>query len=209
MPRREDERSEFATLGRSAAVLMENYGNSIIRRLTVVSRRFLENAPEGFTASPLLSPRGVLWIARAEQRETLDTALAEARQLVPSIHAVDCAAAQRLCPVLREEYLAAAVLEPDAMDMDVHAIHRGFLKGFRQRNGELVTSAKVTRLVRSGEGWEVHTAKEQFSGGIVVNAAGAWCDEVGKLAGARLIGLTPKRRTAFIFEGPTHSDCRS
>src|SRR5215510_8072817 len=102
----------YHSTGRSAAVLTENYGNSIIRRLTVASRGFLENAPEGFTSSPLLSPRGVLWIAREEQRDRLTAALGEARQLVPSIHAVDCPEAKRLCPVLREDYLAAAVLEP-------------------------------------------------------------------------------------------------
>jgi len=195
----------YHSTGRSAAVLTENYGNSIIRRLTVVSRRFLENPPEGFTTSPLLSLRGVLWIAREDQQDTLAQTLAEAQQLVPSIHAVDCTEAKRLCPVLQEEYFVAAVLEPDAMDMDVHAIHQGFLKGFRNRKGNLVTNAEVTHLERSGESWVVHTTKDRFSTGVVVNAAGAWCDEVGKLVRARPIGLVPKRRTAFIFDGPENS----
>jgi D-arginine dehydrogenase len=199
----------YHSTGRSAAVLTENYGNSIIRRLTVASRQFLENAPNGFTASPLVSPRGVLWIAREEQRDSLTAVLSEARKLVPSIHAVGRAEAKRLCPVLREEYLAAAVFEPEAMDMDVHAIHQGFLKGLRRRNGDLVTTAEVTRLIRSSDTWEVHTANKRFSAGIVVNAAGAWCDEIGKLAGAKPIGLTPKRRTAFIFDGPTNSDLQA
>ncbi len=199
----------YHSTGRSAAVLTENYGNSIIRRLTVASRQFLENAPEGFTSSPLISPRGMLWIAREEQRDTLGTMLTEARKLVPSIHAVNCAEAKWLCPVLRDEYLAAAVLEPEAMDMDVHAIHQGFLKGFRHRNGELITNAEVTRLERSGDGWEVHTAKDRLSASVVINAAGAWCDEIGKLAGARSIGLTPKRRTALIFDGPDNSELRA
>ena len=196
----------YHSTGRSAAVLTENYGNAIIRRLTVASRQFLQRAPEGFTPSPLVSPRGVLWIAREEQRDRLTAALSEARKLVPSIHAVDCTEAKRLCPVLREDYLTAAVLEPEAMDMDVHAIHQGFLKGFRQRRGELMTTAEVKRLLRTAHTWEVYTAHERFAAGIVVNAAGAWCDEVGKLAGARPVGLIPKRRTAFIVDGPATSD---
>jgi D-arginine dehydrogenase len=196
----------YHSTGRSAAVLTENYGNAIIRRLTVASRGFLEKAPDQFTSSPLVSPRGVLWIAREEQQETLAAMLSEARQLVPSIHAIGRAEAKRWCPVLREEYLAAAVLEPEAMDMDVHAIHQGFLQSFRRRNGELVVKAEVVRLSRAAETWEVYTAQERFTVGIVVNAAGAWCDEIGKIAGARPIGLTPKRRTAFIFDGPTQSD---
>jgi len=196
----------YHSTGRSAAVLTENYGNSIIRRLTVASRGFLENAPAEFTTSPLVSPRGVLWIAREEQRKTLVTMLNEAQKLVPSIHEMDVTEAKRLCPVLREEYLAAAVLEPEAMDMDVHAIHQGFVKILRHRKGELMVNAEVKRLNRSADMWEVHTAHERFRARVVVNAAGAWCDEVGKIAGARPVGLTPKRRTAFIFDGPTQSD---
>jgi D-arginine dehydrogenase len=196
----------YHSTGRSAAVLTENYGNAIIRRLTVASRGFLENAPDQFTSSPLVSPRGVLWIAREEQQETLAAMLSEAQQLVPSIHAIGRAEAKRWCPVLRNEYLAAAVLEPEAMDMDVHAIHQGFLRSFRRRNGELVVKAEVVRLSRVAETWEVYTAHERFTAGLVVNAAGAWCDEIGKIAGARPIGLIPKRRTAFIFDGPTQSD---
>jgi D-arginine dehydrogenase len=192
----------YHATGRSAAVLTENYGNAIIRRLTIASRGFLEHPPHGFTSSPLLLPRGVLWIAREDQRERLMSALVDAQSLVPSIHAVDRAEALRLCPVLREAYLAAAVLEPDAMDLDVHAIHQGFLAGCRHRGGEVVAEAEVSRLVRSTRSWEIHTQRESFSTGVVVNAAGAWCDELGKLAGAQPIGLTPKRRTAFIFDGP-------
>jgi len=199
----------YHSTGRSAAVLTENYGNSIIRRLTVASRQFLENAPEGFTSSPLISPRGMLWIAREEQRDTLGTMLTEARKLVPSIHEIDCAEAKRLCPALRDEYLATAILEPEAMDMDVHAIHQGFLRGFRRRTGDLITGAAVTGLVRSGDSWEVWATKERFGASIVVNAAGAWCDEIGRLATARAIGLTPKRRTAFVFDGATHSDLQA
>jgi D-arginine dehydrogenase len=90
--------------------------------------------------------------------------------------------------------------------MDVHAIHQGFLQSFRRRNGELMVKAEVVRLSQTAETWEVYTTQERFNAGIVVNAAGAWCDEIGKIAGTRPIGLTPKRRTAFIFDGPTQSD---
>src|SRR5262249_24337749 len=145
----------YHSTGRSAAVLTENYGNAIIRRLTVASRQFLEKPPDQFTSSPLITPRGVLWIAREEQQATLATMLSEAQQLVPSIDAIDRAEAKRRCPVLRDEYMAAAVLEPEAMDMDVHAIHQGFLQSFRRRNGEVVLKAEVVGLSRAAGTWEV------------------------------------------------------
>jgi D-arginine dehydrogenase len=199
----------YHSTGRSAAVLTENYGNTTIRRLTIASRGFFEDPPEGFASYPLMSPRGALWVAREDQQETLAAELAEAQQLVPSIHAVDFSQAKKLCPVLQEGYLVGTVLEPDVMDLDVNEIHQGFLRGFKRRKGEVVTDAEVRRLARSGDGWVVHVSKESFSAGIVVNAAGAWCDEVGKLAGARPIGLTPKRRTAITFDGPANSSLQS
>ena len=36
----------------------------------------------------------------------------------------------------------------------------------------------------------------------MINAAGAWADEMGRLAGAQTIGLQPCRRSAFVFAPP-------
>lgn len=127
---------------------------------------------------------------------------AETRKLVPSMRRLDAKAALALVPALRPDLLAGAVLEPDAMDMDVAAIHQGYLKMLRQRGGRLVTSAEVTALARDGERWRVGTGAGDFVAPVVVNAAGAWCDVVAAMAGARPIGLVPKRRTAFTFDVP-------
>lgn len=188
--------------GRSAAVLTENYGNAIVRRLTLATRPFLEHPPDGFTEYPLTAPRQMLWIAREDQRAGLDASLVEAQRLVPSIHAVTGDEAGELCPALRNDYVTAGVLEPNALDLDVHAIHQAFLGGLRRRQGRLVTDAEVVGLTRSGASWEVNTPTAQYAAGVVVNAAGAWCDMIGKLAGAQPVGLVPKRRTAFTFDGP-------
>ena len=189
--------------GRSAAVLTENYGNSIIRRLTLATRPFLEHPPDGFTEYPLTAPRQMLWIARADQKAGLAATLGEAQRLVPTIRAVEPAEASALCAVLRTGYVAYAILEPHALDLDVHAIHQGFLRGLRDRGGRVVTHAEVVRLRQTDTSWEVHTPQQQYAAGVVVNAAGAWCDVIGRLAGARPVGLVPKRRTAFTCDGPT------
>ena len=188
--------------GRSAAVLTENYGNSIIRRLTLATRPFLEHPPESFTEYPLTAPRQMLWIAREDQKATLEATLDEAQRLVPSIRTVDPAEAHSLCSALRPEYIASAVLEPHALDLDVHAIHQGFLRGLRNKGGTVLTDAEVVQLRPSGTSWEIHTPRQQYASAVVVNAAGAWCDVVGRLAGARPVGLVPKRRTAFTCDGP-------
>jgi D-arginine dehydrogenase len=88
------------------------------------------------------------------------------------------------------------------MDMDVHVIHQGFLRGARAAGMQLVCDAGVTHIAREGNAWRVQTSAGEFSAPIIVNAAGAWCDEIARLAGAAPVGLVPKRRTAFTFEAP-------
>src|SRR5690348_8388886 len=111
----------YHSTGRSAALYTENYGNDVIRALTVASGRFFHSPPQGFAEAPLLKARGALVIARPEQGAELADAVAAARRLVPSIRRVDAAAAIGLCPVLRREWLGGGLFEPDAMGMDAHA----------------------------------------------------------------------------------------
>ena len=115
---------------------------------------------------------------------------------------LDSAAACALTPVLRAERVIGAVYEPDASDMDVHAIHQGFLRGIRRAGGGLLADAPVGSLHREGGVWQVQAGAHALEAPLVVNAAGAWSDAIGMLAGARPIGLQPKRRSAFIFAPP-------
>jgi D-arginine dehydrogenase len=105
--------------------------------------------------------------------------------------------------------LLGGVYEPDASDLDVHAIHQGFLRGVRRAGGTVVGDAEVTGLVREGGVWRVTAGGKTYEAPVVVNAAGAWCDVVGALAGARPLGLQPKRRSAFIFAPPAGCDASS
>ena len=196
----------YHTTGRSAAVYTEAYGNSVVRAITVASRGFFAAPPPGFADHALLTPRGVLLIGRADQVAALDAEAETARRLVPTVRRLDAQAARAIVPVLRSDYVAGAVLEPDARDMDVHAIHQGFLKGMRGRGGELVVNAEVTGLAHAGNEWQVETTAGTYAAPVVVNAAGAWSDEVASLAGARPVGLVPKRRTAFLFRPPAPTD---
>jgi D-arginine dehydrogenase len=98
--------------------------------------------------------------------------------------------------------VAGGLLEPDAMDIDVHALHQGYLRGLRARGGSLVCGAEARLLAHDGADWQVETAAGGFAAPVVVDAAGAWADELGRMAGAAPIGLVPKRRTAITFDPP-------
>src|SRR5262249_23254278 len=149
----------------------ETYGNRVIRALTIASRPFFEKPPPGFSEHPLLTPRGTLVIARADQRAQLEAALAESKAILPSVAGIDSARATALCPALRPGYVASAFYEEDARDMDVHAIHQGFLRGFRNAGGRLVCDAEVLGLAREKDGWRIETRAGGFTAGVLVNAA--------------------------------------
>src|SRR5580704_10268655 len=83
----------YHSTGRSAASFTENYGGAFIRRLAIASRGFLQDPPAGFCDHPLLAPRGIITIARADQLEMLEAQLGQARALVPSIERMQAAAA--------------------------------------------------------------------------------------------------------------------
>ncbi len=192
----------YHSTGRSAALFTEAYGNRVVRALTVASRAFYEAPPAGFSDHPMLSPRGALWVGTDAQMATLKRQYHETHELVASINWVDAHEARRIVPALREDYVAAGVYEPDAMDIDVNALHQGYLRGLKARGGRLITDAELISLKHSGGIWRLDTKAGPIEAPIVVNAAGAWCDEVGRQAGAKPIGLVPKRRTAMIFDGP-------
>jgi D-arginine dehydrogenase len=197
------------TTGRSAAFLVESYGNAVVRRLTGAGRPFLEKPPDDFAPHPLVHPRPVLWIAREDQREHLAAALESGRESGAALYRVDEAGGRALCPALRPGHVVGGVVEPNAMSIDVAGLLQAFLRGLRRRGGEVVTGVEVTGLERTGDAWEIRAGGRRFRAGVVVNAAGAWCEAVGRLAGARPIGLRPLRRTIITFDPPPGCDIRT
>ena len=192
----------YHTTGRSAAMYMQTYGGPLTKGLAVTGRSFLTDPPSDFAASPLLSPREVLYVGRADQIDMLDRFYEENRRRVPTLARLDANQALEQPVPLREDYVAGAVLEPEAEEIDVAALHQGFLRGLRARGGTLMTEAGVTAFARARGLWHAETPAGAYCAPVVVNAAGAWCDAVAACAGVAPIGLQPKRRTAFIFDGP-------
>jgi len=222
-----EEQPGLHSTGRSAAMFMESYGSPQVRALTRASRPFLEQPPAGFCSTPLMAPRGALYIARADQRQELqalyDTLLADG---CPA-QWLEGAAARALVPVLLPQACNAAVLDPLAADLDVHALHQGFLRGARAQGAQLRCGAEVLSMqadttgrtdadgdadpdpdtdTNTDGGWLLHTRTGTVHAGRVVNAAGAWADELATRAGINPIGLEPRRRSAFVFEGPDGVD---
>jgi D-arginine dehydrogenase len=197
----------YHSTGRSAAIFMESYGSAQVRALTRASRAFFESPPENFTDTPLLQKRDALMIASADQLDLLEAAFDELKPKAPDLIRLDARAALALLPVLRPQAVAAALYDPAVQDIDVDALHQGYLRVVRRAEGRIVCNAEIVGAIFQQGLWTVETASgDTFTAPIVVNASGAWCDEIAKLAGVTPIGLVPKRRSAFTFAAPAGVD---
>lgn len=190
--------------GRSAALFSEYFGTATVRALTSASRTFYAHPPAGFEGVEPLRPRGSLVLSGPgpEDDEEFERVLVEAPNAAEPAVEVTPAEARRLCGALRPGAFRRAMLKPGAQDVDVHAVHQYFLKTLRSRGGAIRVGTRVTGLRRSGGVWTATTADGGYSAPVVVNAAGAWADELARSAGALPVGLVAYRRTVAVIPSP-------
>jgi D-arginine dehydrogenase len=198
-----EESAGYHTTGRSAAIWIQNYGPRDVRLLSAASRAFFENPPPGFADAPIFAQRPVVTLAPADQREAMQAMLDAGEGLEP-ISLEEIAA---MGPPLRAGYAVAAAIERDSFDMDVAGLHGGFLRQLRAAGGVLALRHRAGRIERRDGVWRAETSSGAvFTAPVLVDAAGAWGDEVATLAGVAPVGLQPKRRTALIVDPGAH-DC--
>lgn len=198
----------YHATGRSAALYTVAYGTPQVRALTAASRAFYDAPPAGFAEHPLLTPRGELVVDFSGDAAELQRQYEQAREHVAEARLISADDTCAMVPVLRRELVHGALFDPSAADIDTAALHQGYLRGIRQQGGEIHCNREVLSIDRDGEGWQVECAGQRYRTRVLINAAGAWCDELARLAGLPGIGLQPKRRAAFTFNGPPGIDCQ-
>lgn len=177
----------YHSTGRSAAFWHETLGGPPVQQLSLASLDTLEHG--GF-----LTPRTSLNVADADHVPLLDALEMRFVGHGAALTRVDHAGVLKWVPRATEE-LVAGVVEDRCADIDVGALHGACLKMFRQSGGVLETGFRVNRLRRAGGMWQVSAGNRTIEAKTLVNAAGAWADEIATLAGAAVLGLQPTRRT--------------
>jgi D-arginine dehydrogenase len=196
----------YHATGRSAAMFSETYGNATVRAISTASKAFYLHPPAGFAEHALVTPRGALVVGGESDRAALQADWQAMQALVPNVAWWTQEQILQRVPVLKPGFACCGMFEPDAMDMDVHAIHQGFLRGARAAGATLQCQAEVQRLQRVAGVWQVSTSAGAYEAPVLINAAGAWGDELALLAGVRPVGLVPRRRTAFTTAAPAGCD---
>ena len=190
--------SDRHATGRSAAAFIASYGNATVRELNAASRPWFDSQGEGWSEQSLLHPRPALWIGdetSAPSTEAMATQVAGSGLPLQRLTAEETA---RLCPVITDGWCGQSLLDPDACDIDVAATMAALRRQFLAAGGEIACRSGVTALTRSASAWTVAVSDHEVSCATVVNAAGAWADQVAELAGVQPVGLRPLQRTIAV-----------
>jgi D-arginine dehydrogenase len=174
----------YHATGRSAAFWSETYGGPGVQPLTTASEIALK-------AGGFLEPLGSLHIGRADDAAAIDAFLAAFEGSAVPLARVDPGA---IVPGLREEW-TLGVMEPTCAYIDVAALHAAGLATAKRHGARLVTDAPFRSATRNNRRWHIETRAGTFDASIIVNAAGAWVDDVARLAGVAPIGIRAYRRT--------------
>ncbi|WP_448582562.1 NAD(P)/FAD-dependent oxidoreductase [Thermaurantiacus sp.] len=190
----------YHTTGRSAAFYAETYGGPGVQPLTTASKAFFQKPPPGFSETAILSPRGALHVAHADDPSPLVALEAEFEAGRLAFQRLGPEGIAAKAPWLREPWRAQAIWEPGCADIDVAALHQAYLRGAKRAGARLATSARLERAERRAGAWSLITSAGHFVAGRLVNAAGAWGDQVAEAAGIMPLGLAPLRRTIVVAE---------
>jgi D-arginine dehydrogenase len=181
--------------GRSAALYEPNYGTGAVVGLSQASGAFFH------AAAGVLSPRGLMILAGAEERAIFDHDRA-----AMNFDEISAAEARARVPILNPQAVAFAGVADHAWDIDTDLLLQGFAREARGRGAQIVTGARVTGVARDGAGWLVTWADGEARTRVIVNAAGAWADQVAALAGIVPLGFQPMRRSMARIPAPGGHD---
>jgi len=185
--------------GRSVAFAHYGLGSEPVRTLTALSMADL--AAHG-------SIHPALHIATTDDIAALDALEAVHAQYGCDFSRIGPDEARALMPVLTQAACAAALVDHGSLKLDTHAMLQAHVVELHAHGGKLVTDARVSAIGREGEAWRVATSKGHFAAPLIINAAGAWADEVARMAGVTPIGIQPRRRTVISFAAPEGEDVR-
>jgi len=180
--------------GRSAALYEPHYGAPAVVELSLASGDYFRSLPD------VLSPRGMMIVARADEADTFRHDAADM-----GLDPISPAEARALVPVLNDRVAFAAHAD-HAWDIDTDLLIQTFARQARARGATLVTGAPVTAITRTATGWRVTAGGQDHSATTLVNAAGAWVDAVATMAGIQPLGFQPNRRSMARIPAPGGHD---
>ncbi|MDQ2066932.1 FAD-binding oxidoreductase [Xinfangfangia sp. CPCC 101601] len=181
--------------GRSAALYEPQYGAPAVVELSWASEAHFRSIPG------LLSPRGMLLVGKAHEG-----AVFESDRAAMKFDAITVDEALAIVPIVNPEVVTMAAHALHAEDIDTDLLLQGFARDIRAQGGKIVTNARVTAIVRTASGWRVTWPGGEAEAALLINAGGAWVDQVAQMAGVQPLGFQPNRRSMARIPAPGGHD---
>lgn len=182
----------YHSSGRSAAVYIEAFMNEVVHGLSLESTDY--HLAHG------AKPVGDVTITDQAHAGELDAFLQTWQVLCPDLREIPAAEVIEQVPILRPERVYRAAVDPNALSLDTHSLLESFRRRVTEGGGRVINNARVDRLERGPDGWRMGFGERSLEADVVVNAAGAWGDEIAVMAGVAPLGLEPLRRTALLVD---------
>lgn len=176
--------------GRSAATMVPGYGGATNDQLTHLGIDFYRSDGDGLAEYPLLMPRPILLIEPAD--------LDGEHHVIAGARRVASQEAAEVCPVLRDDAIADYWMQHGGFDIDVEGALQAMARGARAAGVAFGLHSEAIEITRRGDGWHVYAAGADYHCRVIVDAGGAWADQIAKIAGVQPAGLSVVKRTAFV-----------
>lgn len=197
-----EDQAGYHTTGRSAAFYAETYGGPKLQPLTTASKAFLQNPPAGFSESPLLTQMGAIHVFRDHQHNQAVSAFAEMAEALSGVKLLNAEEVIRRVPYLAKGGFRGGIDDPECGNLDVAALHQGYLKAARKAGVDVKLGAGYEAAAHDGRRWHVKCRAGLIKANIIINCAGAWADDVAQRSGVTPLGLRPLRRTIVTVPNP-------
>lgn len=189
----------YHSTGRSAAFWSQTYGGPYIEPLTSASGEFLRNPPKKFYDGSFLYNRGALNIARTNQTHLVTDMIDNFADNAIELHSVEEAYIDSLLPNRNNDW-NYAIWEPECSDIDVAALHNAYMSNAKKLGVDIICSSSFDSASHSNGHWTIGTSSQSYTSQILVNAAGAWANDVTSKADIQPIDIKPFRRTMVELE---------
>ena len=185
----------YHSTGRSAAVLHIPFENDVVHRLTLESVEFFQSPSRGFNG--IADSMSTLRVGRVVGEPKIEQFFETWSERCPWLVRLSQNQLLAKCPILSSDF-TSGVFDCRSLHLDVHHLLTCTRQAFKEKGGRVETNFRVVSIESVHGSWRLTADNgSTVNADIIVNAAGAWVDEIAKLAGVQPIGVQAKRRTGI------------
>ena len=189
----------YHSSGRSAATYIEDYGNRVTKELNKASLTFLKSESEGF-----LAERGLLLLGKKGEETHFQT---DSEDLGLKCISID--EAFQLIPALNKEVIIRQAYRPDVYDIDTNKLYEYYRKSALENGAQIRKKTKLIAAYKKDKKWAIESSDGEIAASVLINAAGAWADQVAELCGVSKLNIIPYKRSIARMQAPEGIDVQN